>query len=199
MAEDTGYVNYFAILDLDENAKPGEVRKSYKRKMKDLVMEIARVTITEDLRAKYLLEMAKLNAALVVLRDTDLREQYWQDRQETISLEEKWREAAEAHTGDADSLRRRYERRLRHFLSRYVEEMMLAAGRDKDCVEASNWDEAHERHGLRIFRHYQHRLYRKIHERLPYHEVTIPAIDWGERCSAVATLVDACTGTAAGA
>ncbi len=58
-----GYVDYFAILELDSSAKPGEVRKNYKRMMKDLVMEIARVRITEERRSHYLLQMAQLNAA----------------------------------------------------------------------------------------------------------------------------------------
>ena len=60
--DDSGYVNYFEILGLDESAKPGEVRKNYKHMMKELVMEIARSEITPERRASYLLDMAKLNA-----------------------------------------------------------------------------------------------------------------------------------------
>ena len=65
--------------------------------------------------------------------------------------------------------------------SKYVEEMMLTAGHDKECVEHSHWDEAHERHAFRILRHYRQGLYQKILERLPFAEVTRPDIDWDER------------------
>ncbi|MBI4558129.1 MAG: hypothetical protein HY706_11155 [Candidatus Hydrogenedentes bacterium] len=178
-----GYVNYFEILDLDETAKPGEVRKNYRKKMKDLVFEISQAQITEERRAHYLLEMAKLNAAFCLLRDTASREAYWNERRYLIELEEMWREAA-ARSGNAvesDALRREFDSKVRSFLAKYVEELMLDAGRDKECVEASNWDEAHERHASRILRYYRHRLYQQILERLPYYEVTPPRIDWEER------------------
>ena len=53
---DDGYVDYFQILKIAPDAKPGEVRTSYKQLMKDLVMEIARIEITEERRDRYLLD-----------------------------------------------------------------------------------------------------------------------------------------------
>ncbi len=185
---ENGYVDYFDILGLAPDAKPGDVRKAYRRKMKDLVMEIARVQITEDRRARFLLEMAQLNAALCLLRDESARDAYWNDREELIQIENRWREAVEQRQAEAEPLRRDYERRLRDFLSRYVEDLMLSAGRDKEAVEASNWDRAHERHASRILREYRNRLYQQIRQRMPYHEVTPPRIDWNERRAAVAAL-----------
>jgi hypothetical protein len=185
-----GYVNYFEILKLDETAKPGDVRKNYKSMMKDLVWEIGRVEITEDKRAKYLLDIAKLNAAFYILRDNATREAYWNAREEIIDLEQEWRDAAEKNDPGIDTLRRTYDAKLRHFLARYVEEAMLEAGRDKECVEASNWDSAHERHASRILRHYRHTLYRQILERLPYWEVTPPRIDWEERSRVVTEILN---------
>ena len=186
---DDGYVDYCSILGVPESAKPGDVRKAYRQKMKDLVREIARVEITEERRAHYLLEMAKLNAALCVLRDTDKRNDYWRRRQEVIELAQRWREADEKHSEDTDALRRAFDGRVRDFLSKYVEELMLDAGRDKECVEASHWDVAHERHAFRILRHYRQGLYQKILEGLPYAEVTRPVINWEERGRVVAELV----------
>jgi hypothetical protein len=182
---DEGYVDYFEVLELGASAKPGEVRNAYKRKMKSLVAEIARVEITGELRAHYLLEMAKLNAALCILRDGDVRETYCADRQRAMELEQEWRDAVEASADNADALRREFDTRLRSFLSRYVEEQMLTAGRDKECIEISHWDEAHERHAHRILRHFRQRLYRQVLERLPYHEVTPPQLDWTERSKTV--------------
>ena len=186
-----GYVNYFEILGLglDESAKPGEVRMNYKHMMKDLVMEIARVEITEERRAHYLLEMAKLNAAFYILRENDTKEAYWEARGQLIALEAQWRQAVETDAPDSDTMRRTYDTRLRHFLSRYIEEAMLEAGRDKGCVEASHWNEAHERHASRILRHYRQGLYQQILERLPYWEVTPPKIDWEKRSRTVAALL----------
>ncbi|NIA13394.1 MAG: hypothetical protein GWP08_04880 [Nitrospiraceae bacterium] len=186
---DEGYVNYFEILELDESAKPGEVRKNYKRMMKNLVMEIARVEITEERRAHYLLEMAKLNAAFYILRNTATRETYWSKRQEVVALEAQWREAVKQGSPEGDAKRRAFDGQCRDFLSEYVEEAMLAAGRDPDCVEASHWDPAHERHASRILRHYRHDLYRRILERLPYVEVTPPQIDWAEREQTAAAIL----------
>ncbi len=187
---DAGYVNYFEILGLDEGAHPGEVRKMFKRKMKSLVQEIARAEITEERRAHYLQEMAKLNAALYVLRDRELRELYWEERSGLIALEEKWREAIKKDPDACDELRREFDAKVRAFLSRYVEESMLEAGRDKECVEASHWNAAHERHAFRILRHYRHSLYHEILERLPFYEVTPPKIDWEERARTVAAIMD---------
>jgi hypothetical protein len=184
-----GYVDYFSILGLDESAKPGEVRNSYKHKMKELVQEIARVEITEDRRARFLLDMAQLNAAFYLLRETETRDAYWNARKDVIDLEDQWRTAVESSSPDADTLRRTYDSRLRHFLSRYIEEAMLEAGRDKGCVEASNWDAAHERHASQILRHFRQSLYQQILERLPYSEVTPPKIDWEERARTVAAIL----------
>ena len=186
---DKGYVNYLEILELDESARPGDVRKNYKRLMKDLVMEIARVEITQERRDRYLLGMAKLNAAFYILRDNESREIYWQARKEIMTLEAEWRNAVESGIEDTNTLRRMYDAKLRHFLSRYVEETMLEAGRDKECVEASNWDAAHERHASRLLRHYRQSLYQQILERLPYFEVTPPRIDWDERTRTIAAIL----------
>lgn len=184
-----GYVNYFEVLGLDETAKPGEIRKNYKTMMKDLVWEIGRVEITDEKRDRYLLDMAKLNAAFYILRDTESRDAYWNLRNEVMETEAAWREADATKSDELDALRRKYDTRLRDFLSRYVEEAMLEAGRDKECVEASNWDAAHERHASRILRHYRHSAYQQILERLPYWEVTPPAIDWEERAKTAARLL----------
>jgi len=190
-----GYVDYFQVLGLDETAKPGDVRKNYRRMMKDLVFEISRAQITEERRAHYLLEIAKLNAAFYLLRDNATRDAYWRHRAEVIDLERQWREAAEGADG-ADAIRRVFDSKLRHFLSRYVEEAMLEAGRDPEAVEASHWDAFHERHASRILRHYRHTLYQHILERLPYHEVTRPKIDWDERVQRVADVLTAAVGDA---
>ena len=191
---DKGYINYFEVLGLPEDCKPGEVRKTYRKAMKDLVLEIARVEITGDRRDKYLLDMAKLNAAYYILRDNDRRRQYVEDRNKVMRLEEEWRRAAnEASEEEADRLRRSFDAALRHFLSTYMEELMLEAGRDRECVEASNWDPSHERHASRVLRHYRQRLYTEIHERLPYYEVTEPHINWDERSRTVGELLAAGT------
>ncbi|HEO70751.1 MAG TPA: hypothetical protein ENN80_05760 [Candidatus Hydrogenedentes bacterium] len=186
---DEGYVNYFEVLELPEDAKAGEVRKNYKHKMKHLVMEIARVEITEERRARYLLEMAKLNAAFYILRNNAQRETYWRERAELVALEARWKQAATHHAEDVDALRRTFERKLRDFLARYVEEAMLEAGRDRDCVEASHWDPAHERHASRILREYRQRAYQTIMERLPFYEVTEPNVDWNKRRQVVTSLL----------
>jgi hypothetical protein len=176
-----GYVDYCAILGVEKDAKPGEIRKIYRRRMKELVGEIARVEITEERRAHYLLEMAKLNAALYLLRDAGLRDTYLSERKALMALEKRWREADEAGAPETDPLRRQYDSRVKDFLSKYVEEFMLSAGRDKECVEASHWDEAHERHAFRILRHYRQGLYQQILERLPFADVTRPDVQWEER------------------
>ncbi len=186
---DEGYIDYFAILGLDADAKPGEVRKEYRRRMKDLVYEIAETEITEEKRSFYLLEMAKLNAAYYILGNSSRREAYATERIALMALERQWRAAAEGNAPDADALRREFDRRIRAFLSKYIEEAMLDAGRDKECVEASHWNEAHERHAFRILRHYRQSLYQKILARLPYVEVTPPRIDWRERQQTVGAIL----------
>lgn len=186
---EAGYVNYFDVLGLQMGANPGEVRNAYRRQMKKLVAEIASARLTEERRSHYLLEMAKLNAALFVLRDKDGRNQYLEQREELIALEKKWVETPTQDTVVCDALRREFDAKIRQFLSKYVEESMLEAGRDKECVEHSHWDHAHERHVFRILRHYRHRLYHDILERIPYSEVTPPAIDWEERAATVSALL----------
>jgi len=86
---------------------------------------------------------------------------------------------------------REYDRRVRTWLSKYMEDMMLAAGRDPECVEASQWDRAHERHATRTLREYRHRQYRSILRRLPFVDVTTPQIDWDERRAVVASVIGA--------
>jgi curved DNA-binding protein CbpA len=184
-----GYIDYFAVLKLPAECKPGEVRKEYKRLMKDLLIEIARVEITPARRDKYLLDMAQLNAAFYILRDNELREKYVQDRNRVMELEDEWRAAVEKVAPEADGLRRKYDGAVRHFLSTYMEELVLEAGRDPECVEASNWDPAHERHASRVLRHYRQRQYQAIHERLPYVQITKPEIDWAERGRTAALLI----------
>ncbi len=189
MADKAGYVDYFEVLELDETAKPGEVRKNYKRKMKDLLFEIGGVEITEEKRARYLLDMAKLNAALCVLRENDTRDEYWNSRNELMALEDRWAQAVAAKSPDMEDLRKEYDGKIRDFLAKYVEELMLAAGRDKEAVEASQWDSNHERHASRILRHYRHVLYHQILERLPFTEVTPPIVNWSERSKFVASVL----------
>ena len=191
MAEEAGYVNYFEILGLDDQSNPGEVRKTYKRKMKDLVREIAHVEITEERRTHYLLEMAKLNGAVFILRDKAKREEYWNQRIELIALEESWCAVDPSDREKGDLLRREFDGKVKSFLSKYVEETMLEAGQDKEVVEASHWNPAHARYAARLLRYYRHRLYHTILERLPYHEVTPPSIDWDERAATVDGLLSA--------
>jgi hypothetical protein len=185
-ALERGYVNYFDVLGVATDAKPGEVRKVYRRKMKDLLNEINRVEVTARLKSQYLLEMAKLNAALYILRDTDERDAYWQERQALMQLEARWRDAADAGSDQAEPMAREYDRRVRAWLSKYLEDMMLAAGRDKECVEASQWDRAHERHATRLLREFRHRQYQAIVQRLPFVDVTKPEVNWDERRRMVA-------------
>ncbi|MFP4499647.1 MAG: hypothetical protein ACLFTT_01480 [Candidatus Hydrogenedentota bacterium] len=189
--DDQGYIDYFAILGVDHDAKTGEIKKNYRKKMKELVMEIARVAITEERRDRYLLDLAKLNAAYYILRDNHLRAQYEVDRERVMALEKEWAEAV--RTGDeagVEDLRRQFDRHLRDFLTRYMEELMLEAGRDKECIEASNWDAAHERHAGRVLRHFRHQHYQVIQERLPFYEVTPPEVDWAERRQTAAAILD---------
>jgi hypothetical protein len=187
-----GYIDYFEVLDLSHECKPGEVRKQYKNLMKDLVIEIARAAkegMTDEKRDRYLLAMAKLNTAFYILRDNERRQRYVEDRERVISLEDQWREAVEAGQENQEGLRRAYDAAVRHFLATYMEEYMLEAGRDAECVEASRWDAAHERHASGILRHYRQRQYHEIHERLPYYLITKPDIAWPERAQAVASVL----------
>ena len=186
---EAGYVNFYEILGLAVGANPGEVRKTYRKKMKDLVMEIHQAALTADRRSFYLLEMAKLNAALYTLRDQEKREEYWNERNELVALEAQWRDIPENDSEQSDTLRRLFDGKVCRFLSVYVEEGMLEAGRDKECVEASNWDNAHERHASNILRHYRHRLYQDILERLPFYEVTRPSVDWDERARTAGLII----------
>lgn len=182
---DNGYINYFEVLELTDECKPGDVRNSYKRLMKKLLQEIGRTQITDSRRDAFLLDIARHNAAFYILRDNDLRERYVADRAAVISLEEAWHSAVQEAPDTVDAHRRKFDAALRHFLSRYMEELMLEAGRDRECVEQSHWSRAHERHASRVLRHYRQRLYHEIHERLPYYDITEPKFDWEERKSVV--------------
>ncbi|MGC8737530.1 MAG: hypothetical protein ACP5UA_02655 [Candidatus Hydrogenedens sp.] len=182
MDEDV-YINYFSVLGLEEDCKTGDVRKNYKKMMKDLILEIHSTEVTPDRLDQYLLNMAKLNAGFYILRDDERRNAYVEQRKRVIQLEKQWCEKGEKDPSspEADQLRREYDRVLRDFLTKYMEELVLEAGRDKECVETSNWDAHHERHASRVLRHYRQKLYSQIHERLPYYDVTKPNIDWSER------------------
>ena len=185
---ESGSVDYLEILGLPPDFKPADVRRNYRKKIKDLLAEITGQVMTEDRRNQYLLQIAQINAAFYILRDKDLAEKYLADREEVMSLEAAWQQAA----GDAEAAdggRRRFDQALRHFLSTYLEEIMLQAGRDAECVENSGWDPAHERHASSVLRHYRQRLYHQIHERLPYYDVTRPEVDWAERAAFVRTLL----------
>ncbi len=186
---DEGYIDYFAVLGLTAECKPGEVRKQYKVLMKALVLKIAREEITEARRNAFLLEMCRLNAAYLILRDTEERERYTAQRDEVIALEAQWQEL-NAKQVDTEEIRRDYDGALKQFLSTYMEERMLEAGRDKECIEASKWDPMHERHASTVLRKYRQQLYHKIQERLPYAEITTPSIDWNERAQVVSTILE---------
>lgn len=183
------YVDYYAVLGLEPGANPGEIRKTYRKKMKDLVAEIASAQITNDRRESFLLDMAKMNAALYVLRDKEKCEAHMALRGDLISLEEEWRGIPGSDPAANDRMRKAFDGKVKQFLSVYVEEAMLEAGRDKECVEASNWNAAHERYATRILRLYRHNLYHDILERLPYYEVTTPSFDWDERARTVAGIL----------
>lgn len=189
---EAGYINYFEILGLAEDANPGEVRNTYRKKMKAL-RDSVRDANTEDKRSQFILDLAKLNAAVYILRDQAKREAYWTERKALMDLEQRWTEQA-AKSPDpetTDGLRREFDTRARYFLSKYVEETMLEAGLDKEVAEASGWNIFYARYALKLLRHYRHLLYHDILERLPYHAVTTPSIDWDERRKTVGALLDA--------
>ncbi len=181
MPDESGYINFFEILGVAEDAKVAEVRNVYKKAMKDLRWEIQHAELTEAKRAQYLLRMAQLNAAFVVLRDNASREAYWTERQQLIELEQDWRDAVASGAPEAERLRREYEGKLRDFLSHYCETVMLDAGYDKECAQESKWDAAHARHASKVLRYYRHRLQHDVLERLPFTRVTPPEIDLEER------------------
>ena len=189
MTEDSGYVDYRTLLELQEHYKPAVVIRTYKKKMKHLVIEISQSKVTQEQRDQYLLQMAQLNVAFHIFRDRERGETYLRERDEVIRLEEEWRAVAE-DPEKSDPLRRQYDQALRNFLAKYMEELVLEAGRDPDCMESSGWDAAHERHAGRILRQYRQQRYHKIHERLPYYEVTPPVIDWAERALFVDNLLE---------
>lgn len=190
MASEAGYINYFETLGLENRANPGEVRKTYKKQMKQLLQEIAQVEVTPDRRAQFILQMSNLNAAVYVLKDKERRENYWDERQALIDLEAEWCALDESDHDRHNELRPRFDNDVQSFLSKYVQEMPLNAGSDHEVMEASHWDEAHARHATQLLRQSRHDLYTEILERLPYHEVTKPKIDWSERQSTVAELLE---------
>ncbi len=188
MLDDMGYIDYRAVLELPEEYKPADVIRTYKKKMKQLVVEISESNISDEKMNHYLLLVAQLNAAFYILRDRERGEAHIKSRAEVIRLEEEWRAAG----GDAekgDNLRRRYDLALRTFLATYMEELVLEAGRDPDCVEQSGWSAAHERHAGRVLRHFRQQRYHEIHERLPYYEITPPEINWETRGAFVAQAI----------
>ncbi|MCK5861706.1 MAG: hypothetical protein KAH38_04425 [Candidatus Hydrogenedentes bacterium] len=189
MTEDSGYVDYRILLELPERYKPADVIRTYKKKMKKLVIEISQREVSQEQRDQYLLRMAQLNVAFHIFRNRQRGEIYLRERDEVIRLEEEWHAVA-AEPKKSDILRRQYDQSLRNFLAKYMEDMVLEAGRDSDCIEHSGWDAAHERHAGRILRQNRQQLYHKIHERLPYYEITSPAIDWTERSFFVDNLLE---------
>ena len=189
MSSDAGYINYFDTLGLANGANPGEVRKTYKRAMKKLVQEIAQAEITPDKRSAFILDVARLNAACFVLKDKERREVYWEEREGLIAMEAEWSALDESDTEGHERIRAPFDSRVRSFLSKYVEEMTLTAGQDKEILEASHWNEAHARYATSLLRYYRQHLYNDILERLPYHEVTRPKIDWEKRKSTVHELL----------
>lgn len=192
---EAGYINYFEILGLAEDANPGEVRNTYRKKMKAL-RDSVRDATTEDKRSQFILDLAKLNAAVYILRDQAKREAYWTERKSLMELEQRWTEQAgkAPDPETTDGLRREFDTRARYFLSKYVEETMLEAGLDKEVAEASGWNIFYARYALKLLRHYRHLLNHEILERLPYHAVTTPSIDWDERRKTVGMLLDAKAG-----
>ena len=189
-APNAGYINFFEILGLPPDCKPGEVRKAYQKRMKDLVITIANEAMSDARRDQYLLDMARLNAAFFVLRDKHRREQYVEERERVMEMEREWHDVETLDDEASNRFRRGYDSALRNFLNTYLEDVLLEAGRDKECVEASGWDPLHERHASAVLREYRQRLYNEILERLPYFDVTPPHVDWNERRQTARALMD---------
>lgn len=190
MTDDLGYVDYREALTLPEEYKPADVIRNYKKRMKQLRIEISENQQANDRRDHYLLLMAQLNAAFYILRDRQRGETYLREREEVMGMENEWRTAAGKNAGgEEDALRRRYDQALRNFLAKYMEEFVLEAGRDPECVENSGWDSVHERLAGRILRQYRQQRYQEIHERLPFFEISHPEIDWEGRAAFVRELL----------
>lgn len=189
MASDAGYINYFEILGLEDGANPGEVRNSYKKTMKKLMQELSSGKVAQDKQNQFLLDMARLNAAVYVLKDQERREAYVADRQELIDLEATWCASDQSDYEQNNRYRAEFDMKVRSFLSKYVEETTLTAGMDKEVAEASQWGPGHSRAATSLLRYFRHHLYNEILERLPYHEVTEPKIDWDERKSTIAAML----------
>jgi hypothetical protein len=188
MTEDLGYIDYRTLLDLQDHYKPADVIRTYRKKIKQLMVQISEDKTAEDHQDRYLLLMAELNAAYYILRNRALGEQYIQEREEVVALEKEWRALDTADPG-FDALRRRYDQALRSFLARYMEELILEAGRDPECVEHSGWGPAHERLAGRVLRQFRQQRYHEIHERLPYYDITEPQVAWEERSRFAAALI----------
>ncbi|MFA7692945.1 MAG: hypothetical protein GX117_03245 [Candidatus Hydrogenedentes bacterium] len=194
MSTDLGYTDYREVLALPERYKPADVIRNYKKSIKQLRIEISENEQADDLRDHYLLLIAQLNVAFYILRDRQRGEEYLQQREELIALEETWRSvAATGSMEEQDRARRSYDQSLRNFLAKYMEEYLLEAGRDPDCMEHSGWNSVYERLAGRVFRQYRQQRYHEIHERLPYFEVSTPTIDWEQRADFVATLLEGIT------
>lgn len=184
-----GYIDYYAILGLDATANPGTVRNTYKKLMKQLLVDVSKSEQTEERRDHFILEIAKLNAAVTVLKDKDKREAYDTERAALIALEKEWCALPDTDKEGLDKYRRQFDARVRAFLGKYVEETVLEAALDREVAETSLWNPAYTRHATKLLREYRHRLLHDILERLPYHEVTRPEIDWSERSAAVDRLL----------
>ncbi len=190
MTDDLGYIDYRTVLALPEQYKPADVIRSYKKRMKQLMIEISEDEHANERQQQYLLQIAQLNAAFYILRDRERGERYLQARDEVIRLEQDWHTVTEtAGAGEEDKRRRRYDQALRDFLSAYMEEYVLEAGRDPECVEHSGWNPSHERHAGRILRQNRQQRYQEIHERLPYFEISPPEISWEERAGFLDTML----------
>ena len=190
MTDDLGYIDYRTVLALPDPYKPADVIRSYKKRMKQLLIEISENEHAHERQQQYLLQIAQLNAAFYILRDRERGERYLQARDEVIRLEQDWRGTEEGTVPEEeDKLRRRYDQALRDFFAAYMEEYVLEAGRDPECVEHSGWNPSHERHAGRILRQNRQQRYQEIHERLPYFEISPPEIAWEERASFLDTLL----------
>ena len=179
LTTDDGYINYFHVLQLDEDCKSGDVRNSYKRLTKSLLMEISRTQIT-DRRDAFLLEIAMLNAAFYILRDNDLREKYQADRANVIALEEAWQNAACNTPESVDGHRRRFDAALRHYSP--LHGGTRPGGRARQGMRRGQPLEPRPRAPRQPRASpLRQRRYHEIHERLPYYEITEPQVDWEER------------------